>query len=77
MKRRRYLPPRELMREGFRALQEGLGLVGAVRFLQFAGFTHGNYTKERKKLLKGLTIDDVAKAARERGGRGRKRGEKG
>lgn len=77
MKRRRYLPPRELMREGFRALKKGLGLVGAVRFLQLAGFSYGDYTKERTKLLKDLTIDDVIELARKRGGRGKGRGKKG
>ena len=77
MKRRRHMTPEEIEREGLLALNERLGVVGAVRFLRLAGFTHGDYTKERKKLLKGLSLEDLIEAARERGGRRKRRGKKG
>lgn len=56
----------EIREEGFRILVEGLGAVGTVNFLrQFDGGS-GDYTKEREKLLDGITIDEIAARIRNR-----------
>jgi len=54
---------------GLAALQRELGRAGLVRFLQHYERGAGDYTRERAKLLKSLTMDDL----RKRAGRKRKR----
>ncbi len=45
---------------------KGLGAAGAVNFLrQFEGGS-GDYTREREKLLDGITIDEIAARIQER-----------
>lgn len=50
----------EVRKEGFRVLAEGLGAVGAANFVRQFEDGSGDYTKEREKLLDGITIDDIA-----------------
>lgn len=52
----------EIKKEGFRVLVEHLGISGALLFLMQFDKGKGNYTKERRKLLKDYTLD---KAIRE------------
>ncbi len=40
--------PLEVQSAGLRALQDALGPVGTVRFLQLYSPGHGDYTKERQ-----------------------------
>lgn len=48
-----------IRRLGLEALTKALGPVGMARFFQqYEGGT-GDYTKERKKWLKGLSIEDI------------------
>ncbi len=44
---------------GLKALAKALGPVGMVRFLQQFEVGKGDYTRERKKLLENLGIDDI------------------
>jgi hypothetical protein len=56
----------EIYEAGVAALTRELGPVGMIRFLQFFGSGHGDYTytKERHAWLKDLTIDDIMREAR-------------
>lgn len=50
----------EHLREaGTHVLEEAFGPLGAVRFLQLAGFGTGNYTEERHAWLDGLTVEEI------------------
>ncbi|MGB3507758.1 MAG: hypothetical protein WBA93_00625 [Microcoleaceae cyanobacterium] len=49
------MKPIELRRKGYQALVDNLGQINTIRFLQQVGWGHGDYTKEREELLKGVT----------------------
>ncbi len=55
----KFASPKELREEGFRLLVEGLGTVGAVRFMQQFEAGSGDYTEERAALQDGTTIDEI------------------
>ena len=56
----------DLQREGFRALCDRLGLAGAVRFLWQVEAGHGDYTKERDKIVRGVRVSDIVATIRGR-----------
>lgn len=49
----------EIRTAGLEALAERLGTVGMIRFLQQFHTGKGDYTRERGKLLAGLTIQEI------------------
>ena len=49
----------ELKIDGWKALIDSLGLAEATRFLLQYQKGTGNYTNERKKLLKSITVNDI------------------
>lgn len=49
----------ELYRKGFGVLCDELGIANALRFIALFDRGRGDYTRERKKLLKGLTMDKL------------------
>ncbi len=49
----------ELKIDGWKALIDSLGLAEATRFMLQYQKGNGDYTKERKKLLKSITINDI------------------
>ncbi len=49
----------ELQNKGYQVLQEHLGIVGMLKFIQQFDTGSGNYTKEREKLLGNPTIDEI------------------
>lgn len=49
----------QLKVDGWKALIDSLGLAEATRFLLQYQKGSGNYTVERKKLLKNVTINDI------------------
>jgi len=51
--------PNIIRRVGFESLAKGLGPVGMAYFLRQYDPGEGDYTKERKELLKDITIDDI------------------
>lgn len=54
---------REQVREmGLKALTQRLGTVGMIRFLQQFDPGQGDYTRERKKLHRGLTAEGAYRA---------------
>ena len=56
MKRKTYRTPHEIAIKGFEALVEKLGPGGALQFLQQYETGRGDYTKERRAILKGVTL---------------------
>ncbi len=48
----------ELRQQGYQALIEALGVVGAIKFLQQLEVGYGNYTQERHQWLDNLTFED-------------------
>ncbi|NEQ37170.1 MAG: hypothetical protein F6K40_13205 [Okeania sp. SIO3I5] len=52
------MKPIELRRKGEQVLVDNLGQINTIRFLQQMGWAHGDYTKEREELLKGVTREE-------------------
>ena len=50
---------RELIKKGYRALIRELGLVGFVRFVRLTEGGRGNWTEERKEVLKEYNEMDI------------------
>ena len=55
----------EIKTMGWRALVKELGYAGATKFILLYEKGEGNYTKERKELFKGITIEDIVKEIKE------------
>ena len=51
----------EIRVQGWNALVKELGYSGATKFVLLYEKGEGDYTKERKKLLKGITIEGLAR----------------
>lgn len=51
----------EIIEKGYQALIDSLGVVDAIRFLQYFSPGVGNYTKERYQWLEQKSLDDVFK----------------
>ncbi len=49
----------EIRKKGYKALEEALGIVGMIRFLQQFETGSGDYTKDRKQWLDPLSIDEI------------------
>jgi hypothetical protein len=56
----------ELRREGIRALLDRLGPADTIRFLQQYDLGEGDYTQERDRLIKDLTLDEILRDIQER-----------
>jgi hypothetical protein len=50
----------EFQHHALSILQRELGAEGFARFLRLYRSGGGDYTKERRQLLKGVTIDEIA-----------------
>jgi len=50
-----------IRKEGLDALSKRLGPDGMIRFMQQFDSGHGDYTKDRHKILDGYSIDDIVK----------------
>jgi len=59
MKTRHDMSFLELQAKGFQVLQEHLGIVGMLKFIQQFDTGSGDYTKMREKLLGNPTIDEI------------------
>ena len=49
----------EIQNRGYQALQDHLGIVGMLKFIQQFNLGSGDYTKERESLLGNPTIDEI------------------
>ncbi len=56
MKRKLYRTQNEIAVKGFAALVERLGPGGALQFIHQFEVGRGDYTKERRKILKSVTL---------------------
>jgi hypothetical protein len=57
--------PVELREKGYQVLVDHLGQVAAIRFLQQAGWGHGDYTQDRRERLDSVTREEVWRDLRE------------
>jgi hypothetical protein len=55
----------QLRREGLLALQERLGVAGAIRFLREFNQGYGDYTAERGQWLDQLSLEEIEAAIRQ------------
>jgi len=53
------MTPEQIRTKGLEALVRELGTVGMIRFIQLFEPGSGDYTKERKDLLKDVTLDEI------------------
>ena len=51
----------EIRKKRYQALENALGIIGMIRFLQQFETGSGNYTKERKKWIQKMSIDEISK----------------
>ncbi|MBP7652291.1 hypothetical protein KA977_02645 [Candidatus Dependentiae bacterium] len=58
------LTQNEIKRQGFNALQKNLGISGFIKFIQQFDLGDGDYTKERKKIVKKKTVVEIVKEIR-------------
>ncbi|NEQ39800.1 MAG: hypothetical protein F6K40_27545 [Okeania sp. SIO3I5] len=49
----------EIIRQGHRALIDSLGIVDAIRFLQYYSSGYGDYTQERHQWLDQTPLEDI------------------
>lgn len=60
------ITPAQIRSKGIRALVEALGPVGMARFLQQFDTGSGDYTKERERWLRGITLDGALREIKRR-----------
>lgn len=58
--------PFELQRRGMEALVRELGYADALRFMLQFSAGKGDYTKERRRLLAGATVEELLDASAKR-----------
>jgi hypothetical protein len=61
-----YLTPIELQQKGMEILVRELGYADAVRFMLQYCRGRGDYTKDRRKMLAGATLDELLAGSRRR-----------
>ena len=54
-----------IRKEGIKALKDKLGVEGMIKFIQIYSDGKGDYTEERRELLKNLDKEDLKKFLRE------------
>ena len=59
-----YLTGEQIRARGLAALKRELGRAGLIRFLQQFESGSGDYTREREKLLRDLTMDELRQRVR-------------
>ena len=55
----------KIRRDGLKALKDKLGVEGMIKFIQMYSDGKGDYTEERRELLKNLDKEDLKKFLRE------------
>ena len=56
----------EIIRQGYQALVNSLGVVDAIRFIQHFTSGQGDYTKERHEWLDKTPLEDILTSMRQR-----------
>ena len=55
----------EIIRQGYQALVNSLGVVDAIRFIQHFSPGQGDYTKERHEWLDQTPLEDILTSMRQ------------
>ena len=55
----------EIIRQGYQALVNSLGVVDAIRFIQHFSPGQGDYTKERHEWLDQTSLEDILTSMRQ------------
>ena len=55
----------KIRRDGLKALKDKLGVEGMIKFIQMYSEGTGDYTEERKEILRNLDKEDLKKFLRE------------
>ncbi len=58
----------ELVRQGYQALVDTLGVVDTIRFIQHFSPGQGDYTKERHEWLGQISLEDIFTSMKQRRG---------
>lgn len=56
----------EIIRQGYQALVNSLGVVDAIRFIQHFAPGQGDYTKDRHEWLDKTPLEDILTSMRQR-----------
>ncbi len=56
----------EIIRQGYKALVDSLGVADTIRFIQYFSPGKGDYTKERHQWLDKLSLEDVISEMKQR-----------
>jgi hypothetical protein len=56
----------ELVRQGYQALVDTLGVVDTIRFIQHFSPGQGDYTKERNEWLGQISLEDIFTSMKQR-----------
>ncbi|MBA3920789.1 MAG: hypothetical protein H0X31_03380 [Nostocaceae cyanobacterium] len=56
----------EIVRQGYKALVDSLGVTDAIRFIQHFSPGQGDYTKERHQWLDKISLEDVIAEMKQR-----------
>lgn len=56
----------EIIRQGYKALVDSLGVVDAIRFIQHFTPGQGDYTEERHEWLAQTPLEDILTSMRQR-----------
>ena len=55
----------KIRRDGLKALKDKLGVDGMIKFIQMYSDGKGDYTEERREILKNIDKEDLRKYLRE------------
>ena len=55
----------EIVRQGYQALVDSLGIVDALRFIQYFSPGQGDYTQERHERLDPMPLENILVAMRQ------------
>lgn len=56
----------EIIKQGYKALFDSLGVIDAIRFIRHFTPRQGNYTKERHEWLDKTPLEDILTSMRQR-----------
>lgn len=56
----------EVVRQGYQALVDSLGIVDAIRFIQYFSPGQGDYTQKRHEWLDRTPLEDILVAMKKR-----------
>nr|WP_293055373.1 MULTISPECIES: hypothetical protein [unclassified Moorena] len=58
-------PQQEIIKQGYQALVDALGMVDAIRFIQYFNWGQGDYTQERHQWLNQKPLNEIINSIKE------------